>query len=868
MPDNNHLFSGSHGGNIFEAARHARCRPEQIIDFSASINPLGPPAGLGSRLADSLWKISHYPAPGSPGLVRSAAKRFGIDPEMILAANGATELLDLAPRAFGCVRVLIPVPAYSGYAQAAAKSRCRIKHFYPGKHSGTLFPRLEDISEQIRDQTMVFLGRPGNPTGHLPCRKTLIKIMTAKPGAFFVIDESFLDFTREKSLAGSLPPNAFVVYSLTKFYALPGLRLGLGMGRPEVVSRIAALVSPWSVNTLAQEAGIFCLESPGFREKSRKTMSGLKKKFLAGLNKLRGLQVLPGEANFLLCRITLPGVSARNLADQLIRHRILIRPADNFLGLDEQWFRLAVKTEQHNSLLCSTLEQILSGPRPAPPKSAAKATPALMVLGTSSGAGKSILAAALGRILRQDGVNVAPFKAQNMSLNSFVTVRGEEMGRAQVVQARACGIEPDARMNPVLLKPSSDTGSQVIVMGKPLGSMEVNQYILFKEKLFHRVKSAYDCLASEHEVIILEGAGSPAEINLKKHDLVNMNMARHARARALLVGDIDRGGVFASFVGTMALLRDWEKELVAGLVINKFRGQKDLLQSAVDHTAMVTGRRVLGVIPYVHSLGLPEEDSLAFKNSSKKNLRRGRDTVNIGIIDLPHISNFTDFDPLYPEPDVELEIIRNRLDFHDRLDVVILPGSKNVPADLRALRESGLDRLVFEYAGIPDREIVGVCGGMQMLGLGVNDPWGVESGAVYTPGLGLLPLETEIRSGKTLKQVAAFWNTEKKIPVRGYEIHHGRTTITGKVTEPVPPDQGRLLAVAHPDLPVWGTYIHGIFDSDEFRRFWLDRVRARKGLNPLGRIQTSYELDPALDRLAGVVRDNLDIRVVYRILGL
>ncbi len=866
MADNKNAFSKPHGGNIFEAAIYAGRRPEQIIDFSASINPLGPPEGLGSCLARNFWKINHYPAPSSPDLIRSASRLFRIEPEMVLAANGATELLDIAPRAFPGETVLIPAPAYAGYAESARRNNLTITYVFPGAKSGRIFPSLEEIIPHITNRTLVFLGRPNNPTGCMPDPVELQQVIIRHPKTFFVIDESFLDFTTEKTLAGSGPANLLVVYSLTKFYALPGLRLGLGMGHPDVIKKISVLISPWSVNTLAQEAGCFCLEDQKFRAESRMTLTDLKKNFLENIKRITWLEVFPGEANFLLCRIIDQRLSAHDLARRLIRKGILIRTAENFPGLDHSWFRLAVKSKKDNSFLCSCLEDAVPGFR-SNCRRQKKKTPALMIQGTCSGAGKSLIAAGLCRILHQDGINVAPFKSQNMSLNSYVTVRGLEMGRAQVVQARACGLEPDARMNPVLLKPSSDTGSQVIVLGKPVGNMDVNGYIKFKEKLFEQVKSTYDQLAREHEAMILEGAGSPAEVNLKKHDLVNMNMALHARARVLLVGDIDRGGVFASFAGTMQLLMDWEKDLVAGFLINKFRGLKDLLQSAIDYNSMITGREVLGIIPFVHNLGLPEEDSVSFKDRKHSKAGLKPDKINIGIIDLPHISNFTDFDPLYLEPDVNVAVIREPKDFDGSLDVLILPGSKNAPSDLRALESIGIKEKILDFAHLPGREIMGICGGLQMLGLGIYDNLGLESGETYTPCLGLLPIDTEIMAEKTLKQVETFWDDDKTILVRGYEIHHGKTTLRGSLKEPVTAHDGPVLTVTHPDIPVWGTYIHGIFDSDPFRRFWLDKARKRKGLPPLGQIQACYDIDASLDRLAGVVRENIDLKTVYRILG-
>ncbi|MFP4454865.1 MAG: cobyric acid synthase [Desulfonatronovibrio sp.] len=867
MSDNTSIFSHSHGGNIFEAARSAGCRPEQIIDFSASINALGFPEGLGSVLVRNIWKTRHYPDPGSFELVRCAAAHFSIQPEMVVAANGATELLDVVPRVVPCKKILIPAPAYGGYAESALKNDLPIEYILSAQKSGRIFPGIEEIDSSISPGSLVFLGRPNNPTGHLFDSGKLKSLIAGNKQAFFVLDESFLDFTFEPTMALSELPNLLVVYSLTKFYALPGLRLGLGMGRPEMIKRLSGYISPWSVNSLAQEAGLFCLRDKSFQKKTQENMAVLKTGLTEKLKRIPWLDVAGGEANFLLCRINDSRFTALELAARLIRRKILIRPAHDFQGLDHFWFRLAVKSDHDNAFLCSCLEEAGRGSELFPRYISATKKKALMIQGVCSGAGKSLVTAGLCRILRQDGVDVAPFKSQNMSLNSYVTARGLEMGRAQVVQARACGLEPDARMNPVLLKPNSDTGSQVIVLGKPVANMNVNAYINFKKELFSRVKSVYDQLASEHQVMILEGAGSPAEINLKKHDLVNMNMARHANAAVLLVGDIDRGGVFASFAGTMELLLDWEKDMVAGLLINKFRGQKDLLQSAIEYVTAFTGRNVYGIIPFVHNLGLPEEDSVSFKSQKRGNISLQPDQINIGIIDLPHISNFTDFDPLYPEPDVNLNVIREKTEFDFDLDVVILPGSKNVAADLEALKTAGLFQQILDFAGRPGKEVLGICGGLQMLGLTISDSQGLESGIAQSPGLGLLPLKTGIMAEKTLRQVDAFWTEEEVVPVRGYEIHHGRTRICGDIIQPVKTDNGQLLAARHPVLDVWGTYIHGIFDSDPFRRFWLDRARKRKGLNPLEQIQTCYDIDAALDRLAGVMRENIDLRAVYRILG-
>jgi len=311
------------------------------------------------------------------------------------------------------------------------------------------------------------------------------------------------------------------------------------------------------------------------------------------------------------------------------------------------------------------------------------------------------------------------------------------MGRAQVVQAQACRIAPDVRMNPILLKPNSDTGSQVIVLGRPVGNMDVETYIRFKSKAFDTVKDAYDSLAQDHDVMVLEGAGSPAEVNLKHHDIVNMQMARHAGAPVLIVGDIDRGGVFASFVGTMELLAEWERALVAGFVVNRFRGDERLLQSALDHTMRHTGRPTFGVVPYLHDLGLPEEDSVAFKAAVAETPPVG-EAVEVGLVDLPHISNFTDFDSLRLEPDVRLRVIRSSRDIGNP-DALIIPGSKNVIGDLDYLFQNGLAGKVMELAASGKTEVVGICGGFQILGEGIADPHGIESDRRRVRGLGICP---------------------------------------------------------------------------------------------------------------------------------
>jgi cobyric acid synthase CobQ len=634
------------------------------------------------------------------------------------------------------------------------------------------------------------------------------------------------------------------------------------------------------------------------------------------LARLPGLYVYPGAANYLLVRIDSPHVNAWQLARRLLCQGIAIRTFDASQHLDERFFRVAVRTPAENERLIEALGQAADGgrwtvdgeggwhavttrsvgsacpspvqtclpaaspredmppiatphsPLPTPPSPLAprrKKTPALMIQGTSSNAGKSVLVAALGRILLQDGIRVAPFKSQNMSLNSFVTRDGGEMGRAQVVQAQACRLEPDVRMNPILLKPNSETGSQVIVRGRPVGNMQVAQYIAFKGQAAAAAEECYDALAAEFDVMLLEGAGSPGEVNLKSHDIVNMRMARYAAAPVLVVGDIDRGGVFASFVGTMEVLAAWERQLVAGWIVNRFRGDAALLQPALDYTRRHTGRPVLGVVPFLADLDLPQEDSVEFKSGALDAAPANGIAVEIAVIDLPHISNFTDFDAFRGESDVRLRIVRSAAQLQTP-DAVIIPGSKNTLDDLAYLHRSGLAQRIAALAGEAGTEVVGICGGFQMLGREVHDPLGIESAAGTSSALGLLHAHTVLAAEKTLVRTSAR-HVPSGLEVTGYEIHHGQTTL-GEAAVWFTRGDGQVVGAARPDQRVWGTYLHGVFDADGFRRWFIDRLRVRRGLSPLCATTARYDIEPALDRLAAVVRGSVRMDEIYRLLKL
>ena len=429
---------------------------------------------------------------------------------------------------------------------------------------------------------------------------------------------------------------------------------------------------------------------------------------------------------------------------------------------------------------------------------------AIMVQGTMSNAGKSYLAAALCRIFHQDGYRVAPFKSQNMALNSFITEEGLEMGRAQVMQAEAAGIKPSVLMNPILLKPTNDTGSQVIVNGEVLGNLSAKEYYRRKREMIPHIMQAYRQLDEQYDIIVLEGAGSPAEINLKQDDIVNMGMAKLAKAPVLLVGDIDRGGVFASLAGTLMLLDEDEKAMVKGLVINKFRGDVSILEPGLRQIEDITGKPVVGVVPYMN-LDLEDEDSLSERFTRQDKAA----AIDIAVVRLPRISNFTDFNSLECIEGVAVRYIKTVSELRVP-DLVILPGTKNTMEDLLWLRESGLEAAIRKLAAA-NTPILGVCGGYQMLGRTLSDPEGIEKQGTLA-GLGLLPCETVFNAQKTRTRMQAEVLAQPFAGARldGYEIHMGRTRRTG--AEPFCRLQTGAEDGAVQGL-VFGTYLHGLFDT-------------------------------------------------------
>lgn len=491
----------------------------------------------------------------------------------------------------------------------------------------------------------------------------------------------------------------------------------------------------------------------------------------------------------------------------------------------------------------------------------------IMVQGTCSNAGKSLLCAALCRIFRQDGYTVAPFKAQNMALNSFITADGLEMGRAQAVQAEAAGIAPDVRMNPILLKPTSDTGSQVIVNGVSQGERTARAYWGSKRSLLPVVRQAYDSLAAAYDIIVIEGAGSPAEINLKQDDIVNMGLAALVDAPVLLVGDIDRGGVFAALYGTVKLLEQDEQARIRGLIVNKFRGDIEILRPGLAQLTALTGKPVVGVVPYGR-FDIDEEDSL----SARLDERCADAPVKVAVVRLPRLSNFTDFSALSRVDGVGVYYADQPKQLADA-DLVVLPGTKSTLADLKWLRESGIEARILQLhaAGTP---VFGICGGYQMLGQTVADPENAEGGGAMR-GMGLLPVDTVFRARKTTAQATGRIGTVhgalaalSDVETAGYEIHMGETTLRAGALplQTLRRGQSEILDGCQAEN-VYGTYLHGVFDAPGVAARLAGALAARKGVTLGAAAQDEAVYRQAqYDKLADTVRNALDIKLIYRIL--
>ena len=930
----------AHGGDLLRMAATAGRDPASLLDFSVNVRPEGPPEFIRAALFRAMTALAAYPSPHAEEAMLAAARHHGMDASRFVFGSGSNELIHALARVLrkrGVPSVRVVEPAFSEYAIACRlagikaipvwggiieKNQC-VPTTDTGKDEAVPTRDLLDALTDAPEGSAVFLANPGNPSGLFRTPEECLRLMSSRSDLLWIIDEAFVEYAgteTEASVLQRLPKNGIVLRSLTKFHAVPGVRLGYLAADAELAQAIRDELPAWSVNAFALAAAqaVFA-DTSDFTAQTRAENAERRADLAAALSSLPGIEVYPSAANYVLFRW--PGAPRNLLGILLKRFGIAVRDCSNYHGLkDGSWFRAAVRfPEDHRRLaealsaIRETTHGVSSSPlpeTPASPESGNKDsinikvlgrggmgawgkggespspegfllpspgisrrprhTPALMLQGTSSNAGKSILAAAYCRIFRQDGYNVAPFKAQNMSLNSGVTANGDEMSRAQIVQAQAARADPDARMNPILLKPHSDTGSQVVILGQPLGHMDVLEYFGKKRELWSAVTDSYDSLAAECDIVVLEGAGSPGEINLKSHDLVNMRMADYARASVLLVGDIDRGGLYASFLGTWMSFTDAERRLLTGYIVNRFRGDASLLGPAHDYMLAHTGVPVLGTIPYIRDLNIPEEDMAGFSWGHTDCGEKKAGTLDIAVVMLRHVSNYTDFAPLAAEPDVRLRPVRRAEEWGDP-DVVMLPGSKSVVPDLDDLRRSGLADNILGHAE-RGKWIFGICGGLQILGRAILDPHGIESAAPEVPGLGLMDLRSTFAADKTLVRVARA-ETPLGVPSGGYEIHHGLTD-HGPSALPLflRADRAYLSEAericGYVSGRRWATYLHGVFDDDAFRRAWLDHVRADIGLAPQGRQLATYDLEKALDRLADIVREHSDMETIYQSMGL
>ena len=870
----------THGGNLAATLKSLGLEkaPPLRLDFSVNLNPLGPSDTVARLPLNAETAIGSYPPVEPVEAEKAIAVALGLPPQKIVLCSGATEAFELILQAYRPKSAAWTPPSYSGYQEIFGKLRIEDIPI-PAKLSGldfkTDFAKLKSCGAES-----IFLCSPSNPSGQCIQPSDIIDLAASTPKSLIVVDESFMDFTGRAAelslLKRDCPANIAIVKSLTKFHCIPGLRLGFAYASESLCAEMRRLRLPWTVNGLAQAVAPLLLQDRKYAEESVAETTRLRKILVAGLANIAGIETCPSEANFVLCRLAQTS-SADSVQGNLLAQGIMVRSCAKTSGLGPQWIRLAVRPEDETRQILEALPHALAGTRPAKSVEARKAK-AIMVVGTTSDSGKSVSATALCRIFSDMGVKVAPFKAQNMSLNSFVTKEGGEMGRAQVVQALAARVEPHTDMNPVLLKPLGDSRSQVIIDGQPFCNANAREYYTKKDFAGARARAAFDRLASRYDLIVLEGAGSPTEINLLENDFVNMRMAEHAQAPAILVADIDRGGVFASVFGTIKLLPPKWRRLIAGIVINKFRGDKSLLDSGIAQIEELTGVPVLGVVPYIHSLDVDEEDSLGLK---KRN-GASKGALDIAVIRLPMISNFTDFAALEAAPSVSVRYVSSAKHL-GQPDLIVIPGSKNTIHDMLFLNDSGLGDRIMDYSR-GGKPVIGICGGYQMLGERIDDPLGVEGPDKSVAGLGLLPVATVMERGKELAQVSGIANDalpflKAACPFQGYEIHCGKTVpaARGNAKNPLSIDSrsGVKCLEAAGDVSkdglVFGSYIHGIFDSDELRAALLKWLCERKGADPaemLAQPPRAQVQEAEICRLSKTFKDSVDMERIKSWLAL
>lgn len=888
-------------GFCFSGKRHGGSVSNRVLDFSANTSPLGMHPASSRALARVSLEDSAaaaYPDSECVGLRNLLGEFWSFPPESIICGNGASELIHLVSCVFFSGTASVLEPAFSEYGISLWKAK---KNMKKASVKG-IFADYDDEASFSSislppGNSVLFAASPSNPLGKVLSFNQILSLEKEceRSGSVFVLDSCFCQFSKraENVLRSVIErrddfPNLVVLNAFTKFYGMAGIRLGYALCFSEgTAATLRSSAVPWSVGYVAQKCGEAVLESEiagtdfcppsSWTLMMRAHVESERRRFETLFERC-GVEFVKSEANFISFKFRFPtsafvreeGSVVEKSGDAAFLHStssfdgidsVIMRSCADFPSLGEDWHRLAIKSVHENDLMLSCLGGMF-GESSREKIRREKRAKCLMVQGTMSNSGKSLLVAALCRIFRNDGFRVAPFKSQNMALNSGVTADGKEMGRAQIMQAEAARALPDVRMNPVLLKPNSESGSQVIVDGEILCSMSAKDYFSYRKELMPRIMESFESLSEENDIIVIEGAGSPAEINLRENDIVNMGLAERIGAPVLIVGDIDRGGVFASLYGTFALLKERERNLVKGFVVNKFRGDVSLLGNGLSMLRDLTGRDVLGVVPYMSGLRIDDEDSLSDSLSGK--CGEEKKLLKIAVVRLPYISNFTDLDSFARLPFVGVEFFDSADAFDMDADLLVIPGSKNSVKSMEFLDDSGISDKIRSFA--VGKPVVGVCGGFQLLGEILDDSAGNEdSSAKKVRGLSLLPTRTFFDSKKirvlvseNLPPLDGFFSFLSGKKACGYEIHQGSTSVAG--------NGGSLRILSKGN--VLGTYIHGFFDSSEIVSSILCALAKKRGVEipPFGDFRT--EKDAEFDRLERIVRGSVDVGKLYEIMGI
>lgn len=846
-----------HGGDVLSYKEKYGKLP--LYDFSANTSPLGLPSLVKERLSELVsdsYILSCYPDSQCRELRKALSERYKISENFIVCSSGAADIFFRLCNFLKPKSALIIEPAFNEYRHALDLCAC-----------DNVARKCYSDDIDISGYDIVFCCSPANPTGEI-LSKFQIDILydkCEKANAIFVLDSCFSDFCIEsKRIVEKLCcniekyKNLILVNAFTKYYGLAGLRVGFAISFDKnIITGIKNNGQPWAVSTEAQEAAIAALKDYDYEKKLLTLVESEREYLKSELRKIEGISKISGRANFILFE------SSKNLLSSLEEKGFLVRNCDDFsfLPLDDgkRFYRICVKKHDANVALINAIKDSLCIIKDK------RKCACLMVQGTMSNAGKSFIVAALCRIFKNKGYRVAPFKSQNMALNSAVTEDGLEIGRAQAMQAEASGKKADVRMNPILLKPNSDTGSQVIVNGRVVGNISARDYFKVKKSYIPLIKKSFESLASENDVVIVEGAGSPAEINLKQDDIVNMGLAKILDIPVILAADIDRGGVFAQLYGTLELLDSDEKDRIKGLVINKFRGDVSILQSGIDKIEELTDKKVIGVIPMLH-VDIDDEDSLSERLNNVSNKKA---PIRIAVIRLAHISNFTDFEPFEKNKCCSVMYVKSvdELDFFNP-HLIIIPGTKNTILDFYNLKTSGLEARINQYAA-KNVPIIGICGGFQMLGKKISDPVCMENASpCEVIALDLLDVETVFTDDKELKQVNGslpvidgFFSCLSNLKYSGYEIHAGKSNGLNENFSGLAKDN------------IFGTYVHGIFDSDDIVKSLVNALAKRNNIsldNYISDADKSYfsYREEQYNKLAEEVESVLDMNYIEKIMGL